>query len=585
MLFSLRLVWAARRISTLRRQSERPEAAVLALVARLQERMKLARPVRVMITVAADCPSVVGWIRPALLLPAATIIGLTPQQLEAVLAHELAHILRYDYVANMLQTVVETLLFYHPAVWWVSGRMRQERELCCDDLAVAACGDALCYARALTRLERLRVSAPGLAGLALGSTGGPLLYRIRRIMGEAAQGYTPSKLPGILALSVGLLCLAANMQWARGQQQDAPAGEPAAIESSTFDDPGVRVDLRGATVLHRDSVAYPEAALEKGVQGTVVVEATLDAKGMVSDARVLSGPQELRKTALESVLQWHFTHAAAGSARQIDVTFEKPLEGAVPRSVGPRIGPDIEGGVEGGVTGGVVVRDAPGVAGARLALALEQAAQQQAQAQKLLLEQQLRKQEAIQRAIESERSSQLSAQMLASEAQLQALRQTYQEDHPDVRKLEAELEALHNQRETLGVQSQALEKRLEEAANGRGALEDAASALADAQRFQAPDLAKRLAEFQGGMLNLDGHIFTARKVKSITVLGFTAPVREELLSKLPVNAGDTLTSESFEKITDAVKQFDEHLSVSLRVMRDGQVDIRIAAPGTFDQWD
>ncbi len=144
--------------------------------------------VRVLITVVVAGLSERGrgWIRPALLLPAATLAGLTPQQLEAVLAHELAHILRYDYVVNMLQTVVETLLFYHPAVWWASGRMRQERELCCDDLAVSACGDALCYARALTRLERLRVGAPAHAGLALGSTGGSLLYRIRRIMGEVS---------------------------------------------------------------------------------------------------------------------------------------------------------------------------------------------------------------------------------------------------------------------------------------------------------------------------------------------------------------------------------------------------------------
>jgi TonB family protein len=607
LLFSLRLVWGARRISALRHQSEQPEAAVFAVVARLQKRMKLARPVRVLITVAADCPSVVGWIRPALLLPAATIIGLTPQQLEAVLAHELAHILRYDYVANMLQTVVETLLFYHPAVWWASGRMRQERELCCDDLAVSACGDALCYARALTRLERLRVSAPGLAGLALGSTGGSLLYRIRRIMGEAAQGHTPSKLPGILALSLGLLCLAANMQWARAQQQDATAPEPAAMESNLFDDPGVRVDLRGANILHRDPVAYPEAALEKGVQGTVVVEATLDAKGMVSDARVLSGPPELRKTALESILQWHFTHEAAGGVRQIGITFQTPPEGSLTRGVDSGVEGGIQGGVTGGITGGATITLDGGVGGSQRSLAEERAAERQPRSGKQLLEEQLLKQEAIQRASESERSSQLSAQMLASEAQLKALRDVDQERHPDVRKLEAELEALRNQREMLGARSQELEKRLEEAANGRGTLQDAASAMADAQSSlaaivadgqssravivpdgqsaQAADLAKHIAELQGGMMNLHDHTFTARKVTGIVVLGFTAAVRDELLSKLPVHVGDTLTAESFEKITDAVKQFDEHLSVGLRVMRDGQAEIHIAAPGTFDQWD
>ena len=122
----------------------------------LRTRMGLTRPVRLLISSLAEGPSVVGWIRPVILLPAATLLGLTPEQLEAVLAHEFAHIRRYDYLVNILQMVVETLLFYHPAVWWTSARIRHERELCCDDLAVSSCGDPLCYARALTKLERLR---------------------------------------------------------------------------------------------------------------------------------------------------------------------------------------------------------------------------------------------------------------------------------------------------------------------------------------------------------------------------------------------------------------------------------------------
>ena len=70
-------------------------------------------------------------------VPVSALAGLTPRQVEAILAHELAHIRRHDYVVNLLQTVVETLLFYHPAVWWLSHRIRVERENCCDDLAVS----------------------------------------------------------------------------------------------------------------------------------------------------------------------------------------------------------------------------------------------------------------------------------------------------------------------------------------------------------------------------------------------------------------------------------------------------------------
>src|ERR687891_1536007 len=101
--------------------------------------------------------------------------GLSAQQLEAILAHELAHIRRHDYLVNLLQTLVETLLFYHPAVWWLSRRIRLEREHCCDDLAVSLCGDPYTYASALADLEQLR----GSGQLVVAATGGSLLQRVR----------------------------------------------------------------------------------------------------------------------------------------------------------------------------------------------------------------------------------------------------------------------------------------------------------------------------------------------------------------------------------------------------------------------
>ena len=81
-------------------------------------------------------PATLGWIRPVILLPPATALGITPRQLEALLAHELAHIRRHDYLVNVLQMMAETVFFYHPAVWWASRRIRVERELCCDDIAI-----------------------------------------------------------------------------------------------------------------------------------------------------------------------------------------------------------------------------------------------------------------------------------------------------------------------------------------------------------------------------------------------------------------------------------------------------------------
>src|SRR5688572_32534263 len=89
-------------------------------------------------------------------------MGITPQQLQAVLAHELAHIKRHDYLVNVFQVVAETVFFYHPAVWWTSKQIRIERELCCDDIAVRSCGDPIGYARALTALARQQLASPAL---------------------------------------------------------------------------------------------------------------------------------------------------------------------------------------------------------------------------------------------------------------------------------------------------------------------------------------------------------------------------------------------------------------------------------------
>ena len=141
LLFSFRMVWGCAQVAALQRSGAGGRRRrCYATVAGLSRRMGLARPPRVLISEWAGGPSVVGWLRPVILLPAATLSGLTPEQLEAMLAHELAHIRRHDYLVNWLQMLVETLLFYHPAVWWISRRIRHERELCCDDLAVSACG-------------------------------------------------------------------------------------------------------------------------------------------------------------------------------------------------------------------------------------------------------------------------------------------------------------------------------------------------------------------------------------------------------------------------------------------------------------
>ncbi len=175
-------------------------ASVEALASRLVRRLHITRTVRFLQSTLVDVPTVIGCIRPVVLLPASALSGLTPQQLEAILAHELAHIRRHDYLVNLLQTVVETLLFYHPAVWWVSRRIRVERENCCDDLAVSLCGDPVAYAAALAELETSR----GRGQLVLAATGGSLLDRVRRLLGAPSHA---GRAPGWLAAAVATLLI------------------------------------------------------------------------------------------------------------------------------------------------------------------------------------------------------------------------------------------------------------------------------------------------------------------------------------------------------------------------------------------
>lgn len=146
---------------------------------RLAQRLRLHKSVRVVEFTAVDVPAVLGWLRPVIILPLAAVAQLPPGQVEAVLAHELAHVRRHDYLVNLLQRVAEAVLFYHPAIWWISARVREEREHCCDDLAIEVCGDRDSYATALAELESRRTTEPVLG---LAATDGPLLNRIRRIL-------------------------------------------------------------------------------------------------------------------------------------------------------------------------------------------------------------------------------------------------------------------------------------------------------------------------------------------------------------------------------------------------------------------
>ncbi|HEY6360676.1 MAG TPA: M56 family metallopeptidase, partial [Vicinamibacterales bacterium] len=170
-------VWRVRRLQVV---SLAADASLWQAAAdRMASRLGLRSTIHVVESSLVDAPAALGWLRPVILLPLAGFASLTPAQVEAILAHELIHIRRHDFLVNLAQTVAETLLFFHPGVWWVSARIREEREYCCDDVAVAVCGDVVDYAAALAELEACRSRGTALA---LAATGGSLVGRVRRIL-------------------------------------------------------------------------------------------------------------------------------------------------------------------------------------------------------------------------------------------------------------------------------------------------------------------------------------------------------------------------------------------------------------------
>ena len=208
-LIAIRAFMHWRRLSWLARHASIPLTDWTVMLEKLCRRFGVSRPVRLLGSMAIDTPMLIGWLRPVILLPLGMLSGFTPQQIELIIAHELGHVRRWDYLANLLQVVIETVLFYHPVVHWISREVRESRESCCDDLVLALGeGSPVVYASALAELEQLRHDG-ALAAPALGAGGGVLLERIRRIVGAQSVLYDPLPRSGgwpiALLVAMGML--------------------------------------------------------------------------------------------------------------------------------------------------------------------------------------------------------------------------------------------------------------------------------------------------------------------------------------------------------------------------------------------
>ena len=280
-----------------------------------------------------------------------------------------------------------------------------------------------------------------------------------------------SKTRSVSALAAGLGILAAACWFVTA------AFPLMAAPQSVSDAPGVVVETGSAAVLHRTGVAYPEAALRQRVAGTVTVEVTLDGSGNVADARVIAGPAELRKAALQSVLQWHFSKDLALNTRQVNINFQLP--------------PAPPGGT------------------------VESPAQVRVRVTET---------DPANRAEAEEKVRSLVSQMRDQQSQA-------------------------GQQVDAASRQEALAKLAQMQAN-----------LAMLQRNQGPAS------------------MTGKPLKRIVVVGLSDQTRNDLLSRLPVHEGDILAADSYERVSRAVHEFDEHMNVNLS-SRDGDVTFVIMAPG------
>jgi len=286
---ALGLVWIKRAAGT-----QRTDAQWNARLSAMAAQFGITREVRLRVVDTLASPVTAGWWRPVVLVPASLLSGMPPQLLEALLAHELAHVRRCDYLVNLAQSLIETILFYHPVVWWLSHRIRVEREQIADDIAARQLGEPRRLARALSELERLQFSTHHLAQAA---NGGDLMSRIKRLVRPETQALNWKAALPVLAMATA--CIA-------GCAGTAPAGDVMQNDALTT-----------KPIAQFNSCAKPEytaEALARRVQGTTSLRFLVDIDGSVAEAQVAksSGDASLDEAARAAIARCHFTPGTAG---------------------------------------------------------------------------------------------------------------------------------------------------------------------------------------------------------------------------------------------------------------------------------
>lgn len=254
------------------RRAERGAAAAVpaawrAELEQLAGRLRLRRRVGLQLSARISGPCTLGWLRPVILLPLSAVTALPVEQLRALMAHELAHIRRHDYLINLVQRGAEVLFFFHPAVWWLSHQVSEEREQCCDDMAVAVCGDRALYARALVELAAQQ-TARRVPAAAMAASGGSLTRRITRLLGHAG-----ARRPAWRA-AMALVLIASTGIWLLGAAAQTAVPAPALAAAPAA--PIAKLAFVPLTPRHASAPAHPQASRVRAVPAAPpTVEATM----------------------------------------------------------------------------------------------------------------------------------------------------------------------------------------------------------------------------------------------------------------------------------------------------------------------
>ena len=311
----------------------------------IASRLGLARVIRIVELQQIDVPLVVGCLRPVVVLPIAALSSLNAAQVEAIIAHELAHVRRHDYLVNLMQTLAETLLFYHPAVWWLSARIRDEREHCCDDVALAVCGDPLGYAEALTELEAWRA---GEVTLAAAATGGSLLNRVRRILRvdvSEDSRTSPLTIALVVAATVGGLAVKVIAQ-TMAPAEPKPKFEVASVRENTSGSNQVSIGMQPGgrftavniplVILMRSAYRLQDSQLVGAPDWTETsrYDITAKAEGDLPPSSPI-GPPSTGMVMLQSLLEERFKLKVHREVR------DQPIYALVPAQSPGRLGPNL----------------------------------------------------------------------------------------------------------------------------------------------------------------------------------------------------------------------------------------------------